>query len=104
MQFDGNLHFGIWSATQNAEISAPIQLNQWVRVTATLDGATGNMTLYENRVSVASATTSVRPVRDLDPTQLPGIAIGNSNDPINFNYPFDGTIDELKVYNTVVVP
>ena len=104
--FDGNVHFEIGSADrQNAtHISAPIPIGRWVHVTATLADWNGQMRIYLDGSVVAEATTNARPFRDLDPNSLPGIAIGNTNDPSTFDFPFDGSIDELKVFNAVVPP
>jgi hypothetical protein len=68
-------------------------------VAATLDDATGLMTLYVNGAVVGQTTTTVRPFGALDPMQQPGVGIGNSNALSSYNVPFDGLIDELSVYN-----
>jgi hypothetical protein len=86
---NGNLTF--WG------LSAPVPLGQLLHVAATLDDATGSMTLYENGAVVAQMVTADRPLGDLDPALHPGIGIGNSNS--SFNLPFNGLIDELSVYN-----
>ena len=91
------------------------QINSTTRVTAIRgpdpDGAVcprgrhtgrrdrGLMTLYENGAVVAQTTTTVRPFGPLDPTQQPGVGIGNSNALSNYDVPFNGLIDELSVYN-----
>ena len=79
-------------------------MGQFVHVAATLDDATGAMTLYENGAVVAQTTTTVRPFGALDPTQEPGVGIGNSNALDNYNVPFNGLIDELSVYNRALTP
>jgi hypothetical protein len=96
---NGNLVFQVNSTTAGASIQAPIPTGQFVHVAATLDDATGAMTLYENGAVVAQTTTTVRPFGPLDPTQQPGVGIGNSNAISNFNVPFNGLIDELAVYD-----
>jgi hypothetical protein len=97
---NGNLQFGIDNASnQGIGIQAPIATGQWVHVAATLDDATGLMTLYENGAVVAQTTTTIRPFGALDPTQQPGVGIGNSNALSNYDVPFNGLIDELAVYN-----
>jgi hypothetical protein len=97
----GNLQFAVTnSSNQSAGIVAPIAMGQWVHVAATLDDGTGLMTLYENGAVVAQTTTTIRPFGALDPTQEPGVGIGNSNAPLdNYDIPFNGLIDELSVYN-----
>jgi hypothetical protein len=97
---NGDLQFGICNASgQGASIEAPIATGQWVHVVATLDDATGLMTLYENAVVVKQITTTIRPFGPLDPTQEPGVGIGNSNALDSYDVPFNGPIDELTVYN-----
>jgi hypothetical protein len=96
---NGNLQFGISSTTTGASLEAPIPTGQYVHVAATLDDGTGAMTLYENGAVVAQSTTTVRPFGPLDPTQQPGVGIGNSNALSNYDVPFNGLIDELSVYN-----
>ncbi len=101
---NGDLQFLITGAPGTATagspaVEAPIPTGQFVHVAATLDDATGAMTLYENGAVVAQTTTTVRPFGALDPTQQPGVGIGNSNALSNYNIPFNGLIDELSVYN-----
>jgi outer membrane protein assembly factor BamB len=100
IQPNGDLQFGIDSAANvGASLAAPIPMGQFVHVAATLDDGTGLMTLYENGTVVAQNVTTVRPFGALDPTQEPGVGIGNSNALDNYNVPFNGLIDELSVYN-----
>lgn len=102
---NGDLQFGIDNASnQGISIVAPIATGQWVHVAATLDDATGAMTLYENGTVVAQVTTTIRPFATLDPTQEPGVGIGNSNALDNYDVPFNGLIDELSVYNRALTP
>ena len=100
----GDLKFAINGTSGGASVSAPISVGQLVHVAATLDDATGAMTLYENGVVVAHTFTPNRPFGDLDPTQNPGVGIGNSNYQANYNVPFNGLIDELAVYNRALTP
>ncbi|HZV06325.1 MAG TPA: Calx-beta domain-containing protein, partial [Gemmataceae bacterium] len=101
---NGDLQFQINSTTGGASVEAPIPTGQFVHVAATLDDATGTMTLYENGTVVAQTTTTVRPFGALDPTQQPGVGIGNSNALSNYDVPFNGLIDELSVYNRALTP
>jgi outer membrane protein assembly factor BamB len=101
---NGNLQFLITGSPGTATagspaVEAPIPMGQFVHVAATLDDATGAMTLYENGAVVAQTTTTARPFGPLDPTQEPGVGIGNSNALDNYDIPFNGLIDELTVYN-----
>jgi len=102
---NGDLRFDINGyPTGDTSIEAPIPTGQFVHVAATLDDATGTMTLYENGAVVAQTTTTVRPFGALDPTQEPGVGIGNSNALDNYDVPFNGLIDELTVYNRALTP
>jgi hypothetical protein len=83
----------------SATIEAPIPMGQFVHVAATLDDATGAMVLYENGAVVAQTVTTTRPFGPLDPTQTPGVGIGNSYSLSEYDIPFNGLIDELTVYN-----
>ncbi|MGH7137919.1 MAG: LamG-like jellyroll fold domain-containing protein, partial [Pirellulales bacterium] len=96
---DGQLRFEVCSGSATADVFASVSTGQFVHVAATLDDATGLMTLYENGAVVAQTTTTVRPFGALDPTQEPGVGIGNSNALDNYDVPFNGLIDELTVYN-----
>jgi hypothetical protein len=97
---NGNLSFHIQPAVLAAvDLQAPIPTGQWTHVAATLDDATGLMSLYVNGALAAQTVNDRRPFANLDPTQNPGIGIGNSNDPASYNVPFNGRIDELSVYN-----
>jgi streptogramin lyase len=104
---NGTLNFQVTNASNaSASVAAPIATGQLIHVAATLDDATGTMSLYENGVVVAQEVTAIRPFQNLDPTQNPSIAIGNHggypNSPHNF--PFNGLIDELAVYNRALTP
>lgn len=61
------------------------------------------LSLYYNGALVASNTTSVMPLRELDPAYSPGIAIGNRSRADN-SQPFRGYIDELGVYARALTP
>jgi alpha-tubulin suppressor-like RCC1 family protein len=82
----------------SVSVSTPIIYNQWIYVAATLDGATGTMSLYTNGILAAQIITSYRPFGALLSDQWPGIGIGNVNDGGN-NFPFYGEIDEIALYN-----
>jgi len=97
---NGNLQFLIeQSSDSSVYIEAPISLNQFLHVAASLDSITGDMRIYVNGVVAAETTTSVRPFRNLDPYYLPGIGIGNTQgEGLAHNAPFHGLIDELAIY------
>ena len=98
---DGALQFSITALGGGATLTAPISLNQFLHVAGTLDDATGTMRLYVDGFMAAETTTNVRPFGDLDASQNPGIGIGNHGgaSATPHNFPFDGLIDELSVYN-----
>jgi hypothetical protein len=98
-QPDGTLSFGMTPLVGNgSSLNTPISLGQFTHVAATMDDATGLMSLYVNGVLAAQTTTDVRPFANLDPASNPGVGIGNANGP-SHNIPFNGLIDELSVYN-----
>jgi hypothetical protein len=102
---NGNLSFTVTPAADNgSNLQTPISTGQWTHIAATLDDATGLMSLYVNGALAAQTTTDVRPFANLDPTQNPAVGIGNSNDPTSYNVPFNGLIDELSVYNRALTP
>ena len=96
----GQLKFLICSETNAASIQATVALGQFVHVAATLDDTTGVMSLYENGVLMAQISTGVRPFGTLDPTQNPGVGIGNANS--TYNARFSGLIDDLKLYDNAL--
>jgi hypothetical protein len=98
---NGNLLFQVSGLSGGVGVQAPVPTGQFVHVAATLDDATGAMRLYVNGELAASMTTTVRPFADLDPASNPSVGIGNHGGyPTSpHNFPFDGLIDELSIYN-----
>ena len=106
MNSDGRVEWAVSNAS-NAFSSVQSQilpLNVFTHVTATLDDSTGQQTLYINDAFAASAITNVRPFGTLQGDQNPGFSIGNHNRyaPFIHNFPFNGAIDEVKIFNSVV--
>jgi Tol biopolymer transport system component len=99
----GRVTFHLESLTEISDLQTTnvVQLNRWVHLTATLDGALGLTKIYINGTVAAEGSTTVRPFQDLDPTKSPGIGIGNTGGYPNtsHNFPFAGLIDELSIYN-----
>jgi hypothetical protein len=85
------------SKNQTVRIEAPIQLNQWQHIAATL-GTKGNMKLFVNGEPAAQTNTTLRPLGDLEPTQNPAIGIGNIGG-TSYQEPFNGLIDEMALYS-----
>ncbi|HEY1663123.1 MAG TPA: LamG-like jellyroll fold domain-containing protein [Verrucomicrobiae bacterium] len=97
MQHDNILQFGINDSSQNyCLITAPLVYNVWWHIAGTFNN--GLLTLYTNGVIAAQTTTTLVPAGVLDPSDHPGVGIGNINDGYN-NFPFTGDIDEVSLYN-----
>ncbi len=101
LQSSGSLRFEVASLNGAASVWAPLTLDRFTHVAGTLDDASGEMRIYLDGVLISQITTTQRPFGDLDPASNPGIGIGNhGGDPDTpHNFPFDGLIDELSVYN-----
>jgi hypothetical protein len=100
---NGHMTFIIESAIQeNDTIQAPISYGQWHQVTASLDGTTHDMRLYIDGSLVAEKTTTVIPMLALDPSETPGLGIGNA--PSLYDFPLLGSIDEVLLYNRALSP
>jgi hypothetical protein len=98
--YPGDLQFHIGDASGNrADLYAPVPLGKYVFVAATLDDATGKMSLYENGKLVAHTVTTIRPYAELDQSATPGLGIGNVQSR-NYTEYFAGIIDDLKIYDT----
>ena len=102
----GEIGLHIGALTGAAGLTAPIPWGRFVHVAATLDDATGAMRLYVDGALAKEGVTEVRPFRDLDPASNPSIGIGNHGGyPTSpHNFPFDGLIDELAIYNRALEP
>jgi len=78
-------------------------LNQMTLVTATYDLPSGTMTLYLNGAQVEQLTgnKTLTPVVPLDSGSQPGTGIGNVNafPSSAFNFAWDGTIDDVRIYS-----
>ena len=100
-RFDGTIQFQIESLANAASVVSPMPVGEFVYVAATLDDATGQMSLYLNGVLMAQKVTTVRPFGALDPNSNPGVGIGNHGGypSTPHNFPFHGAIDELKLHD-----
>jgi hypothetical protein len=93
-------NIGFWITDQNANtvgVQTPISFYNWTHVAATLDGSSGNMSIYINGVLASQTNTAIRPFGALIPGDSPGVGIGNLNDGQN-SFPFIGDIDEISLY------
>ena len=92
------------AANDQAAVVAPLpSLDSWHFLAATLDDSTGAMSLYIDGVLADSTTTSIRPFGALDPTQNPGLGIGNVQSS-NYGEYFDGLIDEVRLSDQALAP
>ncbi len=97
----GQFWFLIDSGNGQAELRTPITFNQWKQVTATLDGATGDMRLYFDGLLVTNRTTTVRS-RFWAPSSNSALGIGNT--PFGGGFPFIGLVDEVLLYSRTLSP
>ncbi len=88
--------------SQIVRIEAPIQLNRWQHVAATL-GTRSNLKLFVNGRQVAETNTTLTPLGELEPTQNPAMGIGNIGGTA-YNEPFNGMLDELALYSRALSP
>jgi sugar lactone lactonase YvrE len=101
------LNFSINGLTDNgSNLTTHLVLGQLTHVAATLDDATGLMSIYVNGALAAQTTTETRPYGDLQAASHPGVGIGNTGGypGTTTNSPFNGLIDELAVYNRALTP
>lgn len=102
LSLDGNMNltFGICAGDneQNVAVKTPVGLGAWIHAAGVLDDATGTLSLFTNGLLAAQTKTNIRPFGPLLTEESPGIGIGNLNDGGN-NFPFNGEIDEVGVYN-----
>jgi sugar lactone lactonase YvrE len=99
-----NLQFHIESEQLGGvDIEVPFPgLNRWIHVAGTLDDATGAMKLYINGNLVGSRETTIRPFALLDPLNIPGLGIGNTE--AADDQSFDGLIDEVRISDVALTP
>jgi subtilisin-like proprotein convertase family protein len=100
---DNNGDLSFWIEDDIGDITtlttSPIPTHQWEHVAAVFNGVSGLMQIYTNGQLAAQTITTFRPFQNLDPTQYPGVAIGNTESTVNPSAePFQGLIDELSVY------
>ena len=104
-QANGKCSFGIYDSTGALallETPAAMAFSQWHQYTATLDGAPHDMRIYVDGILAAERTTTLTPIQALDLSQVPGIGIGNT--PNIYDFPWNGGLDEVVLYNRALSP
>jgi hypothetical protein len=99
---NGTLSFYIEDLTPAAAsvtTSATIAANQWYHVAATLDGNTGDMSIYINGLLSTKTNTTMRPFGPLIASEQPCLGIGNVGTSCWDYVPFNGAIDEISLYS-----
>jgi hypothetical protein len=94
--------FGIEDeANRDCTITCPAVVGEWTHLCGTWDGASGKICLYVNGELVASRTTNIKPLKELDFNYHPGIAIGNVQYPFGDSHyqPLNGLVAEVKIYD-----
>ena len=98
-----NLQFNIQDTNNNVvTLVAPLSPNMWHHVAGTLDGSTGNMSLYIDGMLVAGTNTTMRPLGVLTGPN-PGLGIGNVQS-ANYSEYFYGLIDEVRLSDQALGP
>ena len=100
----GLLYFQVQNAlNQGFGISSPtsLTLGQLTHVAATLEDSTGDVTLYVNKLPVATGNTSFRPFGPLAGGN-PRVVLG-ALDQFSAQF-FDGLIHEARISNAVLMP
>jgi hypothetical protein len=72
-------------------------------VAGSLDGGSGVLAVYVNGTLGDSIVTGSRPLAVLDPTQMPGLGIGNVQSS-NYSQYFNGLIDEVRISDQALPP
>lgn len=106
VQSDGQIYFGVQNEKdQGVHVNAPIKLNEWVHVTASLDDNRGAMRLYLDGELVDAKQTTIRPFAHLDAGWAPGLGIGNvQNDRGPHNQPLQGSLADVRIYDQPITP
>src|SRR5262249_32208005 len=93
---NGTIQFQLDSGVQQVRLEPRVPAGHYIHVAATLDDATGKMSLFINGKQAATLITAVRPLGDLTGPN-PGIGLGNLEAGVLLNelqFGFAGGIDE----------
>ncbi|MBF0371201.1 MAG: cadherin domain-containing protein [Magnetococcales bacterium] len=81
----------------NEGISTDLEMDQWVFLTAVVDGVGNTLTLYSNGEVVGN-----KEISDFETTNSYPLVIGrhftNSDGSGSYEYPFNGKIDDIRIY------
>ncbi|HVV39360.1 MAG TPA: LamG-like jellyroll fold domain-containing protein, partial [Candidatus Paceibacterota bacterium] len=88
------IRFAIWDVDTTQYSATTLQNNKWYHIVATYDDTTKAKTIYINGVSDSVVTGSGSPVANSDT-----LKIGYSQGTSNANNYFNGSIDEVRLYN-----
>jgi len=102
----GQLQFGIYNASNQQAVlvsPSPLSTGVFIRVTGSLDDATGMQRLFVNGTMVAAQFTTIRPFAQLDASENPGLGIGNTQGTAYAEY-FNGVIDEVNIRDDADFP
>ena len=86
------------SSTRDGMALPSLTTGEWTHLAFTYDGVNDVKKIYKNGVTVTTKTPTSHGAGSLDLDSATANMIGNSNDGSNFN----GTIDEVKIYNRVL--
>ena len=91
-------HGGIMQASY-LHSAETVSIDTWYMAVVTFDENTKAFRLYVNGRSSDAATSTSSMDRDLEPWEDPGWGIGNVSGNNWYNYPYNGSLDELRFYN-----
>ena len=95
---DGQIRFGAWGSGFDIVTGPIIPLNRWVYVAVTVDYDNSIMKIYINGVEMASETLSGKPNGATG-----DLIFGNTDAAGDYLKQYTGAIDEVKLYNDVVL-
>jgi len=103
---DGTINFAIGCEDgYGVSVGTDIPLQRWVHITGSFDAGRGELRMWKDGQLMAVRLTSRRSFSVLEGGAAPGIGIGNvQNDHGPHNQPLNGTLADLRLYDSVVEP
>ncbi|PWU11658.1 MAG: hypothetical protein C5B50_22920 [Verrucomicrobia bacterium] len=83
---------------EDTTLFAPAKSGQWFHVAGVYDEQGRRLALYVDGRLAAEKNDPVKPMWQLDPSNEPGIGLGNTEGTFH-NFPFSGRIDEWAIYS-----